>query len=182
MMNNMIFMILIFVLGLVLVRSSGKISKKIKNTCSSDDLRSANRGILVVGVISIVSSLAYMACLSQCECKDVGDFSTIVYMGFTFLLSIVLISLGSIVDKQSKKSGCEDTKGTSGTIILIGVIMLLLSGGWGGYNVYSKSGHMGSKSGHMGSKYGHMGSKYGHMGSKYGMSSYGNDVEMTSSF
>jgi hypothetical protein len=183
MMNNMIFMVLIFILGIVLVVTSGKILKRIKNTCASDDLRSANRGILVIGVISIVSSLAYMACHSQCECKDVGAFSTIGYMGFTFLLSIVLISLGSIVDKQSKNIGCEGAKGASSMVILIGVIMLLLSGGWGGYKVYSKYGDMYSKYGHMDSKYGHMDSKYGHMDSKYGkMSSFGHDIEMTSSF
>jgi len=138
----MIFMVLIFLLGIVLTVTSGKILKKIKKNCESEDLRNANRGILVIGVVAIVSSLSYMACHAKCACKDVGAFSTVGYMGFTFLLSIVLIALGSVVDKQTKNTGCEDAKGTSGLVIGIGVIMLLMSGGWGGYKGYEMYGHM----------------------------------------
>jgi hypothetical protein len=144
-MNNTLFFSMIFILGVILVVTSNKVDGSIQAGCTSDKLRNANKGILVIGVVFMVSSVAYMICHSKCNCGGSGSMDTKMYVGFSLVLGIVLTVLGGIVKGQSDKANC-DVKGEVSTVLGIGVIMIVLCSGYLGYEGY-KSGMFSPKSG-----------------------------------
>lgn len=142
-MKNQILMVIILCIGIVLTYSSYKVSVDLESTsCSSAALKRSNRGVMFIGMTFMISSISFFICLSRCECLiETMEVNTAIYGAFMFLLSIVLIVLGSIIHGEAKKD-CSQAVHNAPTIWGMGLLMLLLSGaylGYYGYTVYYKN-------------------------------------------
>lgn len=111
MLYNQIFMLLIFVIGLILTSISWDIDSKLQDTdCKSVNLKTSNKLVLIIGVIFITSSLSFYGCYSRCENIMLG-FNMLSYVMLLSLLGIVLIVLGSIISASSINS-CQNNSYT----------------------------------------------------------------------
>lgn len=133
--SNSIFMMVLFILGMVLVFSSLKISADIKNTCASNALRNSNRGILIIGVVFVVSSASFLLCHTRCTCTGGVNATANHYTIFSLVLGIILIILGATINAEAKGE-CEGAKGQTSLILTIGIIATIMSLGFLGYRGY----------------------------------------------
>ena len=148
---NSIFMIFIFLLGFTLTVSSWKVDDQMKaEKCSSEQSKSSNKGVLVLGLVFMISSLCFFVCLTQCDCAGASPikaleqfgFTTInIYAGFTFIAGIIILTMGSIIYDDAKKSDCEKIKTPSYTIWLCGFLMVMSSGLYLTKEIYDKYGN-----------------------------------------
>ena len=127
------------VLGILLMYFSFDIDSKIPNTCKSRTVRDANKGLLILGMLFVATSLAMLGAPLVCDCSklNVGEGPSEVYAGFILLLSIVLIILSSLIRKSND---CYVDSSSPGIVLGIGIIMLLLSAGVLGNSVYQMYG------------------------------------------
>lgn len=132
MQGNMFFFVGIFILGVILLITSQSIDNAIKATCTSTKLRNSNKGILVIGMMFVVSSVSYLTCHMKCDCGGMGVLDTNVYIVFCLALGIVLAVLASQVTSES--SGDCDVKGNATVVLIIGIIMAV---GCFGYFVFT---------------------------------------------
>jgi hypothetical protein len=93
------------IFGFFLMVLSARVNDEIKSTCSSDKLRNANRGVLIVGVLLMTVGLCTMIYELNCKCfsGNAVKESTLmtIYSVFTAILGIVCISLGSVISTES---------------------------------------------------------------------------------
>tara|TARA_Y100000389_G_scaffold35271_1_gene29993 strand:+ start:958 stop:1413 length:456 start_codon:yes stop_codon:yes gene_type:complete len=127
------------VLGILLMYFSFDIDSKIPNTCKSKTVRDANKGLLILGMLFVATSLAMLGAPLICDCSklNVGEGPSEVYAGFILLLSIVLIILSSLIKKSND---CYVDSSSPAIVLGIGIIMLLLSAGVLGNSVYQMYG------------------------------------------
>lgn len=119
-----IFMISIFIIGIILTVVGWDIDKKIEDKkCTSTALKTANKLIYTIGIVFIVSSLSFYACTFKCG-DNIQGVHHMVYLVMLFLLGILLIVLGSVVQANSKdecaNSGNPTIIWTLGVIIVLG--------------------------------------------------------------
>ena len=141
-MINQLFSLVILVLGIVMLVTNFQVDNALRGKqCNDTALNNANKGILVLAVTAIVSSLGYMACLAKCNSGVGSVYETEVYVGFSLLLGIVLISLGSVVHNRAAAVGdCSSAKHHTALLITLGVIMTVLSGGYLAFYAYENYG------------------------------------------
>ena len=141
-MINQLFAISILVLGLIMLVTNFQIDNALRGqNCEDVALNNANKGILVIAVAAIVSSLSYMACIAKCSDTGENILETELYAGFTLVLGIVLISLGSVVNSRAGAvPSCAAAKHHSGLLVTIGVIMTVVAGGYLGWYAYENFG------------------------------------------
>ena len=119
------------------------IDSKIPNACKSRTVRDANKGLLILGMLFVATSLAMLGAPLVCDCSklNVGDGPSEVYAGFILLLSIVLIILASLIKSNiTKPNDCPVDSSSPGIVLGIGIVMLLLSAGVLGTSVYEMYG------------------------------------------
>ena len=134
-----LFFVIMFIIGVILTATSMNIDQNIENTCASNKLRKANKGLLIIGVTFIVGAISYMICQWKAGGTSFGGTEMHIYMAFGLVLSLVLLVLTSIIQAESKDS-C-DTKGSSTFVLVVSVITVTLILGYSGYNFYkSKEG------------------------------------------
>lgn len=121
--DNMLFFIGVFILGVILVITSQRVDNAIKSTCTSTKLRNSNKGILVIGMIFVVSSISYLSCHATCKCGDIGGLDTKIYLAFCMALGIILTVLSGIISSES--SGNCDVKGNTTAVLIIGIMMII---------------------------------------------------------
>lgn len=120
-----IFMILIFIIGIILTIVSWDIDAKIqKLNCQSSSLKTSNKIVLCIGITFIVSSLSFYVCSTKCG-SVIRGYNYMFYILTMLLLGIALIVLGSIISSESSKPECQNT-GNPSTIWGLGVIITLL--------------------------------------------------------
>ena len=141
-MFNQLFSLVILVLGIVMLVTNFQVDNALRGKqCNDTALNNANKGILVLAVTAIVSSLGYMACLTKCTSGVGSVYETEVYVGFSLLLGIVLIALGSIVhNRAAAVMDCSAAKHHTTLLITVGVIMTVLSGGYLSFYAYENYG------------------------------------------
>jgi len=109
-------------------------------SCSKEKVRKLVKGVQIIGVLLISFAMSHLLCrIRSRKCGELDDSPVVVQVvsiGFTFSLSIVLITLGSLIVKDS--SGCDKVKKISPGIIVIGVFLCLLSIGGGVYKIMNK--------------------------------------------
>jgi hypothetical protein len=99
--GNLIFMLVLFVFGVMLVSIAGLIDKNVDVSCSSTKLKNANRGVLIIGVTFIVSSLSFVVCRVRCDCGPASGFPLMIYSIFNLVIGLILLVLGSVIHSQS---------------------------------------------------------------------------------
>ena len=123
--HTVIFMIIIFIIGIILTVVSWDIDAKIqKLNCQSSSLKTSNKIVLCIGVTFIVSSLSFYVCSTKCG-SVIRGFNYMFYILTMLLLGIALIVLGSIISSESSKPECQNS-GNPSTIWGLGVIITLL--------------------------------------------------------
>jgi MFS family permease len=130
-MDNIIFMSFILVIGLLITGISWRIDDDtIKYNCNNKTLKSANKGVFIVGLICLFSAVSYgVFGLNNCKCDSIiGKIGGNVdlYSIFIFLLGFVLLGLG-ITIHQNSKDKCDKVK-NGYLIILIGLSLIFGSG------------------------------------------------------
>lgn len=126
--QNSAFMMFIFTLGCILTWTSWDIQNKLDKAsgCTNLNIKRANKGVSVIGLTFIVSSICFYVCMSKCGNDSAGGkvYSMNFYVGISLLLGITLIVLGSMIIGGAKKSCKDAVKGNSANMILIiGVFM-----------------------------------------------------------
>lgn len=141
-----IFMIVIFIIGIIITYISWDIDAKLEATkCTSSTLKTCNKIVLCIGIMFITSSLSFYLCSSSCGNSIVG-FHYKYYIGLLMLLSIVLIVLGVIITTESSRIDCENT-GYPSAIWGLGTLILLCCLFYGYNNLKLSEAHEGSMSG-----------------------------------
>ena len=115
---------LLLVLGVFLLVASSKISENLKSVDVGSKIVKANQGIFTMGIVFIVSSMAFFACNYNCNCGDLVLGST-AYMGFFLILGVTLTVLGSMVISNS--SGVAKKWGTM--VLVSGIVFILFCAG-----------------------------------------------------
>ena len=141
-MINQLFSLAILVLGVVMLVTNFQIDHALRGQhCEDVALNNANKGILVLAVAAMVSSLAYMTCAVKCSDKAETVLATELYAGFVLVIGIVLISLGSIVNSRAGAvSDCAAAKHHANAVITLGVIMTVVCGSYLGWYAYENLG------------------------------------------
>lgn len=141
-MKNNMLVSFILMLGIILSVLSWGVNNRLKDkACVSTKLKSANQGVMVIGLIFIVSSISFFICISKCNCsQQTGNVSeSKVFTGyilFCLVVSIILIVLGSIISLEAKEECADASKYASG-IWIVGVLMIIVFGGIAGLKGFS---------------------------------------------
>lgn len=141
-MINQIFALAILVLGVIMLVTNFQIDNALRGqSCDDTHLNNANKGILVLAVSAIVSSLSYMVCVSRCQGGGQTVFETEMYAGFALLLGIVLVALGSVINNRAGAvTECVRAKHHATVVISLGAIMIVVAGGYLGWYAYENHG------------------------------------------
>jgi hypothetical protein len=135
--NNLLIGV-ILILGVFMVFESLSISKKIKSDCDSNKLRNSNRGVLMIGTTFVVLAVSFAICnYSSPSGTTTGTKEANFVVGFALILGIVLISLGSIISSESKKTDCS---ASASSIYTVGIVMFLSCSIYIGNEVYNVKG------------------------------------------
>jgi len=144
-----LFSLFLLVLGVLLVYFNFNIESSIAKTCTSDSLRHANKGLLVMGLLLMFLALSVFVCPLTCNTVKQTNLKTSlnVYCVVSMLLAIVIISLGSVISanldeeciEKDEKTGKNKTTSSPTICIVLGVLLLLISGGTLGTTMYMKS-------------------------------------------
>jgi drug/metabolite transporter (DMT)-like permease len=123
-----IFMITLFVIGVILTVISWDIDSKLEDKkCTSKELKTANKIVLCIGIIFIVSSLSFYACSTKCNSSITG-FHYNFYIFAMLALGITLIVLGSIISSESSKTPECNNTGNPTIIWGLGTLIVLACG------------------------------------------------------
>ena len=118
------------VLGFFLMYFSFDIDSKIPVTCKSRSVRSANRGLLLLGMLFVAVSVGMITAPQLCDCSKLGvkEGPVEIYAGFMLILSIVLVVLSSIIKANTTKDkDCYIDSASPGIVLGIGITMMVLS-------------------------------------------------------
>jgi magnesium-transporting ATPase (P-type) len=115
------FMVFVFVLGLLLMMQSNRIDSKLKSTCKK--VRDANKILLILASVFMTASVSYMVCSFSCSSGSSSSYGSNVYLGFILVLGVALTVLGSMINGYSNGSGCSGVKSEVTYVISIGVLM-----------------------------------------------------------
>lgn len=122
---NTLFMVFMFVVGLVLIYSGWTIDTSLKD-CNSQALKNSNKIILILGSMLVALSVAYFKCTSECPAEDRG---MALYLILTTILGIALIVLGAIISAHVNSSNNPLCQGKNGNIVwVLGTLMVVGSG------------------------------------------------------
>lgn len=123
-----IFMGTLLIIGIILTVISWDIDSKLENKkCTSTSLKTANKIVLCIGIIFIVSSLSFYTCSTRCNSSITG-FHYNFYIFAMLALGITLIVLGSIISSESNKLSECNNSGNPTIIWGLGTVIILACG------------------------------------------------------
>ena len=134
---NHIFMTILLFIGLILIGISWNIDSNLSTTnCKSYSLKTANKFVMIIGVMFFTSSICFFGCTSKCS-TVIKEFNFMIYVLSMFVLGVILIILGSIISAQSNSvAECSTADATS--IWVLGLLIVLTCVGYTGYK-YKKN-------------------------------------------
>ncbi len=141
-MINQLFAIAMLILGAILMVTNFQIDNSLRNRhCDDTQLKNSNKGILVMGTVSVVASLSYLICQAKCGSGQSVVIETEMYAGFCLVLGIVIVVLASIIQSRAKAvPDCSDAKNHTTLITILGSIMIVGAGGYLGMYAYENMG------------------------------------------
>ena len=141
-MINQLFALAMLILGTILMATNFKIDNALKgDNCDDTTLQNSNKGILVMGTVSVVASLSYLVCQYNSQQGQPVVFETEMYAGFCLVLGIVIVVLASIIQSRAKAvSTCSDAKADTNLITILGSVMIVVSFGYLGMYAYENMG------------------------------------------
>ena len=111
-------------LGCLLIAAYSRIAEATKHYQVDSTLARANQGLFTMGVVFLVSGIAFYLC--QMNCGDFGkhDFesSTKMYSAFFLLLGIILVGLSATIINKIDSSG--DGKTWAILILVTGLVLI----------------------------------------------------------
>ena len=132
MLISFILLSYVIILGAILLSITFNINKYV-SSCENPELSNIVSTLFVVSTSMIVSSIGFLVCslTSRCDSNKDSDPNTKMYrlfLGFNFVLGMILTILGSILISKSKNSECsEKLKSSVSYITIIGVVLTLPS-------------------------------------------------------
>jgi uncharacterized membrane protein YedE/YeeE len=127
------FMGLMFIVGLVLTIFALKIASNVNNCDSST--QNAVRGLLVMGVMlmSITGTTLGINCPTRSKSHTLGGVtSSMAFIVLMLIIGIITTALVSVIHKN-----CEDARKDTPILLIMSVLIIVVSGGYLGYTVYS---------------------------------------------
>jgi len=123
---NQLFMIFVFIIGIVLFSISWSVDEKLQTTsCTSKPLKTSNKLVLCIGTILIAFSLSFFGCSTYCEKTFDSGPSLLMHVAGIFVLGILLTVLGGIINANSIDN-CSNSASSS-TIWVLGVLLTIIS-------------------------------------------------------
>ena len=138
-MINQLFAIAMLILGAILMVTNFQIDNSLKSQCDDTQLKNSNKGILVMGTVSVVASLSYLICQASCGPGQSVVIETEMYAGFCLVVGIVIVVLASIIQSRAKAQ-CLDAKNHTTLITILGSLMIVGAGGYLGMYAYENMG------------------------------------------
>jgi len=118
-----IFMIALFVSGILLLFVSSSSFKTIKSTCQFNIIRSGMTSIMTIGSIFVTIPLTYLLCSSQMECNNSKkpEKRLGIYMLLVLIFSLTMITLCSImiININQNIDSCGGNKMKQSIIIVL---------------------------------------------------------------
>jgi hypothetical protein len=114
-----IFSLIIFIIGFVLIQSSITIDNVLKDQCVNSTLRTVNKIILIIAVISMGITVGNVLCRLSCECSGEIWLKKEFYIFVVMLLGIAILTLGIII-KTNSTGLCVDAGPEASRIIILG--------------------------------------------------------------
>lgn len=139
---NGVFFSFVFVLGLLLAYSGQKVKTSLSHKCQNKAIKNSIDGVLYISAICIVSSLAYLICISRCNCTSAKTFGTELYILFVLVLGIVLIIFASIIKGGADE--CESSEAIT-VVLVLGILMTTSTIGYISYYYYTKQSAISSR-------------------------------------
>ena len=116
-------MITIFLMGLVLSILSSMIDQE-SFKCGNKNLSNANKGILVLAVLSMAIPIMFLLCNWRCNCT-IQSMSLAYFSIFFLLLGSTLVGLGATISMNA--GNCNKVVGPSTGIWVIGTIFMIMA-------------------------------------------------------
>jgi hypothetical protein len=144
-----IFMFTVFVIGLLLIITAFTAYSKLKNTCTSDSLRSKLRWAIGIGTSIVVLSIGYTVCLkkagSTCDFGERTEWKMYIMLLSLFCIGVGLLTLTIGIKKDIKSKGCDIDLGIIPDILMvISIIQLIIPVLYVTYIIVKKSAQEGS--------------------------------------
>lgn len=125
---QVIFVVLVIIIGIVTLISSLSIHNKILNNpknCMNKNLYNSNSLIMILSTLIISFSISYLIFIFilKCSCKNSSPIN--LYILFTLILILLGISIfinGIIIHQKANKC---DIKGSSSAILSLGLFILI---------------------------------------------------------
>ncbi len=150
-MNRLIlFIFLLFVIGLILVITTFTAYSKITETCKSKKLRSYLRWCLIIGSFLITIAIMYFMCNIRegCNCDFNIDSGWKIYLTLFILVTmgVFLVYLVSGIQREIKSGGCDiDLGSLPGVLLGISIAQIVLPIIYTGIVLYTKKKSIRSK-------------------------------------
>jgi len=126
---NMLFGVMF---GIGILFSIYALSEAPKTKDCNASAQNAMRGILVMGVA--MTCIAFTALICKC-----GSSKATHGLGAFFLIKMVCLSIITLVLVSIIKGECKDASGgMTTTMLVLAIIAILVSGGYGGYLIYER--------------------------------------------
>lgn len=150
-----VIMIIVLLLGLLLVVANFLIDGAI-GSCGSASISRCNKGVLMIGTVSVVVASSYMIAKARCDCGQAEGVDLGLFMTLLTFLGITLVTLGSIIHANSSSTKntdieeCKKAAKYAPVVWVTGLIMLLLGMAYWGIVIaktYGKAAAQSEKSG-----------------------------------
>ena len=112
------------------------IDQNLQQSCASEALRKANKGLLILGSILSMSTIAYFWCKSKCSLKS-PEYGLATYLSFTAVLGAVLMGLGIVISTESKNT-CASASHYGVIVLALGGLMFGVPILYGGMQLVEK--------------------------------------------
>lgn len=119
------FMIMLFIIGFYILFISNKLDS-LTLGCSSIKLKNSIKSLLIIGTAFMVLSVSYLLFNFNCKCTNTS-LSQNFYVGFIFILGILLILTSIVMISESKTEKCKISKNVITSLLTIGISLFLIS-------------------------------------------------------
>jgi asparagine N-glycosylation enzyme membrane subunit Stt3 len=119
---NHVFMVIIFIIGIILFIVSWNIESDLESKqCTNSDLKTSVKIVLCISIVLIVSSISFFICSSS---KKSPNFGLSFYLATMFILGVTLLVLGTVIDSNS--TGTCSTSSNASNIWGIGISLIVV--------------------------------------------------------
>ena len=111
--------------GCFLITAYSKIAESTTQYAVGSSVAKANQGLFTMGIIFIVSGIAFAICSSSCGSSVAVSMSPTMYIYFFLLLGIVLTTLSGVVINGITDSG-NTGKTWAITTLMMGIVFVII--------------------------------------------------------